>query len=260
MNNPLLVIPVYIGDKKHLEVFEACIKTLRKTTDADVLCVDDFSPDKEMLSQAVEFTEKYQGIDWSFNEVNSGFAKTVNVGLRKSLEEKRDCVLVNADLEFIEIGWLEQMGSNQSDIIGAMLLYPNKLIQHAGIYFSILTRTFNHRFLYCMPNTPDAMLPAKCPVTGALQYIKYETLKSTGIYDENFFMGYEDVDYNLRVLFDGGECLYDPNTKALHHESLIRGGIKTQEQKESLMYMMQKYQNKDFKGYVPTMLERNEHE
>jgi GT2 family glycosyltransferase len=256
MNNPLLVIPIYLYKEKHLEVFKTCIKTLRKTTDAEVLCCDDCSPDKNLLEQAISYTEQYDNISWRFNEVNSGFAKTVNIGNKKALEEKRDSVLVNADIEFTEIGWLEKMGSNDSDLIGALLLYPNGLIQHAGIYFSILTRTFHHRFLFCMPNTPEALIKAACPVTGALQYIKYETLNKVGFYDENFFMGYEDVDYNLRVLFEGGECLYDPEVKAFHYESLIRSGQQTEKQQQSLLYIMQKYQNKDFKGYVPTMSER----
>jgi GT2 family glycosyltransferase len=242
--------------EKHLEVFKSCIETLRKTTDAEVICCDDFSPNKKLIEEAVEFTQKHKNISWHFNELNSGFAKTVNVGIRKSLEEKRDCVLINADIEFVEIGWLEKMASNDSDIIGALLLYPNKLIQHAGIYFSILTRTFNHRYLYCMPNTPEALEPALCPVTGALQYIKYDTIQQIGLYDENFFMGYEDVDYNLRVLLNGGECLYDPEVKAMHYESLIRAGEQTQKQQDSLLYMMQKYNGTDFAGRVPTMLER----
>lgn len=256
MNNPLLTIPVFLNDQTHLDVFKACINTLRKTTDAELICCDDKSPSKELLEQAVEYTQDFKDIEWHFNKENSGFAKTVNVGLRKALEEKRDVVLINADIEFVDIGWLEKMGQNDSDLIGALLLYPNNLIQHAGIYFSILTRTFNHKYLFCPPTTPQALVPAKCPVTGALQYIKYDTMQQIGLYDEEFFMGYEDVDYNLRVLFNGGECLYNPEVKAFHYESLIRAGQQTQKQQESLIYMMTKYQNKDFSGFVPTMLER----
>lgn len=257
MNNPLLIIPTYFSKQEALDVFKTCIDSIRKTTDAEVFIIDDCSPDKDLLNEAHTYsTHYYSGITWSMNEVNSGFAKTVNVGLRKCVEEKRDAVLVNQDLEFVEQGWLEQMGSHDSDIVGALLLYPNMLIQHAGIYFSAMSRTFNHRFLYCMPNTPEALVEAKCPVTGALQYIKYETLVEVGLYDEKFFLGYEDVDYNLRVLFNGGECLYDPKVKALHHESLIRKGVNNDKQIESLRYMMMKWQDADFASYVPTMLEK----
>lgn len=255
MNNPLLIIPTYFSKPEALEVFKKCIDTLRNTTDAEVFIVDDKSPEDVLLEQAVRYTHQYANITWEYNTENSGFAKTVNHGLRKCLKEKRDGVLVNMDLEFIEAGWLEQMGSNEAAITGALLLYPNMLIQHAGIFFSAITRTFNHRFLYCMPNTPEALVPAKCPVTGALQYIKYETIQEIGLYDEEFFLGYEDVDYNLRVLFADGECVYDPKVKALHHESLIRKGIQNDKQVESLRYMMKKYENVHFAGYVPTMLE-----
>jgi GT2 family glycosyltransferase len=251
MNNPLLIIPTYFTTENHLNVFENCIKTLRKTTDSEVLCVDDFSPDKKLYERARNITYEYANIGWHQNLNNSGFAKSVNVGLNLCLNHNRDAVLVNQDIEFKEIGWLEQMASSKSDIVGGLLLYPNSLIQHGGIYFSPITRTFNHRFLYCFPSTPAALKPAKAPVTGALQYIKYETLDKIGVYDENFFLGYEDVDYNLRVLLEGGECLYDPKVKALHHESIIRKGFKNEKQVESLKYMMEKYADKDFAGYVP---------
>jgi GT2 family glycosyltransferase len=256
MNNPLLVIPTYFAKQEAYDVFEECIDSIRKTTDADVLCVDDCSPDKSLLEAAQNYTNNVDGVEWHENKINSGFSKTVNVGMKRGQEEKRDIVLVNSDIQFIEAGWLEQMANNDASIVGALLLYPNMLIQHAGIYFSIISRTFMHRFLYCMPNTPAANVPALCPVTGALQYVKYETIKEIGIYDENFFMGYEDVDYNLRALFAEGTCLYDPKVKAIHHESLIRKGVNNHKQVESLKYMLKKYENIHFSGYVPTMLER----
>lgn len=257
MNNPLLIIPTYFSKPESLTVFKDCVESIRATTGADVLCVDDCSPNKELLVAAQSsVTDLYSDIEWKFSEDNLGFAKTVNVGMRKCLEEKRDACLVNQDIQFVEDGWLEQLASNDADIVGALLIYPDGLIQHAGIYFSPLTRSFNHKYHYCLPNCPEANELAECPVTGALQYVKYETIEKIGLYDEEFFLGYEDVDYNLRVLFDGGKCVYDPKVKAIHHESLIRKGVNNHKQIESLRYMMNKYNKQEFKNFVPTMTEK----
>jgi len=255
MNNPIIIIPTYFSKQEALDVFKNCINSIKATCDADILCVDDCSPNKDLLDQAQHYTVYEGGVNWSNNEINSGFAKTVNVGLNYCINSGRDAVLVNQDIEFVESGWLEKMADNDYDITGALLLYPNMLIQHAGIYFSSINRVFNHRFLFCLPNIPEALEPCDCPVTGALQYIKLETLKKYGLYDENFFLGYEDVDYNLRVLMGGGKVLYDPEVRALHHESLIRRGVNNEKQMESLQYMMNKYAGKSFVGFVPTMLE-----
>jgi len=251
-------MPSFFAKQEVLDVFKDCVDSIRRTTDAEIFLVDDYSPDKNLLNEACDYTTDFVNTSWVIKPENSGFASTVNVGLRKCLEEKRDAVLLNIDLEFFEQGWLEQLASNDSDVTGALLLYPNKLIQHGGIYFSHLSRSFNHRFLYCLPSTPEALVPAKCPVTGALQYIKYETLEEVGIYDEKFYLGYEDVDYNLRVLFNGGECRYDPKVIALHHESLIRKGINNHRQMESLTYIMKKYEHTNFAGFVPSMLEKGQ--
>jgi GT2 family glycosyltransferase len=257
VNNPLLIIPTYFSSEKHVKVFEECITTIRNTTNAEIICVDDCSPDDELYEKARAVTYTYANIDLVQNRENSGFAKTVNVGLRRALKEKRDAVLVNQDMEFREEGWLEQAASHDADIVGGLLLYPNGLIQHAGIYFSTISRAFVHRFGMCFPKVPAALRIAECPVTGALQYIKYETLEKFGIYDEKFFLGYEDVDYNLRVLLGGGKCLYDPRVIAIHHESIIRKDYKNHMQVESLRRIMEKYRGVDFSGLVPSSMEPN---
>ena len=47
-------------------------------------------------------------------------------------------------------------------------------------------------------------------------------LERVGPYDPEFRMGYEDVDYCLRVFQAGFACVYEPAISAIHHESLFR--------------------------------------
>jgi GT2 family glycosyltransferase len=91
-------------------------------------------------------------------------------------------------------------------------------------------------------------------VTGAFQYIRHSTLESVGIYDPKFFLGWEDVDYCIRVFLDGQRCVYNPNIRALHAESLFRGrpSPKIKEwQEKSFMYLMLKHKDLNFADFVP---------
>jgi GT2 family glycosyltransferase len=193
---------------------------------------------------------------------NSGFSKTVNVGLRKALQEGRDAILMNADIELTTPGWYRHFKStrDQKDrpaaVVGALLLYPNGLIQHGGIYFSLLTRTFDHLYKYGPPNLPEALKKSVSPVTGALQYIRHSTLETVGLYDESFYMGWEDVDYCLRVFAHGQQCIYNPNVRAFHFEMMFRGqpSPKIAEwQQKSWIYLCEKWKDQSFHDLVPTI-------
>jgi len=260
----LAVVPAFTSTGPDLDVLLTCLRTLRETEpDVDVLVVDDGSPDAELLdalegqAAALEF-ELYRKTE------NEGFSRTVNVGLHRALEQGVDAVLVNADIEFARPGWLEQMQRQRTDggeglaaVVGARLLYPSGLIQHAGIFFSMLTRTFDHIYRYAPPDLPEALLPRRCPVTAALMFIRHECLNSVGLYDEGFLLGWEDVDYCVRVFQSGRECVYQPDVWAIHHESMFRGreNEKLAEwQRRSWGYFLNKYRDTNFQAWVPTLL------
>lgn len=256
MSDQLLVIPIYVSKIEHMELLDKCLASIKATVNnPNILIVDDCSPNEELFFTAV----KEGWADYIRNDENSGFAKSVNKGLVRACEQGIDAVLVNQDIEFIEHGWLQQMASNDAAVIGAKLVYENDIIQHGGVYFSQITRSFDHRFKGSISTLPEANKPANCPVTGALQYIKLDTLKKVGYYDETFYMGYEDVDYCIRVNeTEGLNCLYDPKVKAIHHESLIRGGHNIYQQGESYLTFVRKYNERNFYEIAPTMFEPTE--
>jgi GT2 family glycosyltransferase len=228
---PLAIIPAFSRNVHDVAVLETCVSSLRRTAkDAcDLLVVDDGSPDAEAAEASCKIVE---GVDGEFHacETNEGFSHAVNIGLRRALQEGRDAILVNADIEFFTSTWLELMvkqptsnGEGLASVVGALLLYPNETIQHAGVFFSLLCREFDHIYRYGPRNLPEALNAKVCPVTGALQFIRHDCLAEIGLYDETFRMGWEDVDYCLRVWRAGRECIYQPGVQAIHHESFFRG-------------------------------------
>lgn len=256
--NPLAVIPCYVTDERTAEMTSETVRSLIETTQGacDVLVVDDMSPRADLVDRLQEWGERY-GVEFARKTSNSGFAETVNVGLEMALDEGRDAVLVNADIVFFEHGWLENMQRIDAYVVGAQLIYPSGLIQHAGVMYSVLHRHFEHIYRFAPANMPEAQVPRRCPVTAALQYIRHECLALVGTYDEGFRMGWEDLDLCIRVFEAGRDCMYEPTARAIHHESVFRGRKSSKLEAwtdESWRYLHDKHAGTDFSSYCPTML------
>jgi GT2 family glycosyltransferase len=256
----LAIIPTYLRSEADLDVVVRCLVSLHETApQADVLVVDDFSPAAELVDLLGVATGEL-GIELHRRRINGGFSRAVNAGLRRALKEGRDAVLVNADVEFHRSHWLEAMHARTDTtgrlaaVVGARLLYPNGLLQHAGVYFSTLSRAWGHRFTFGPADLPEALVPTACPVTGALQLIRHECLAEVGIYDENFRMGWEDVDYCLRVFASGRECVYEPAACAIHAESMFRSRTDEGQNEwalQSLQALHMKYPATETMGFRP---------
>jgi GT2 family glycosyltransferase len=253
----LAVIPSYLSRADDLAVLLEAIKTLRSTApQVEVMVVDDGSPARHLVEMLGALSSELQ-FELTAKKTNEGFAKTVNVGLDRARQEGRDALLVNADVEFREAGWYERMQAVPAYVVGALLLYPNGLIQHAGVYFSLLTRTFGHIYRYGPADLPEAQHRRTCPVTAALQLVRHDALTEIGIYDEQFRMGLEDVDYCVRVFQAGGECVYEPTVRAVHHESLFRNrpSKKLEDWHDrSAVYFNRKHARDNFVEWVPAVI------
>lgn len=264
---PLAIIPAYTRAAGDVGMLDKCLKSMRRTVgDAcDVVVVDDGSPEKDLVEATRKLTEQADGT-FIARPVNEGFSHTVNIGLRQALSEERDAVLVNADIEFITSTWLDLMlkqptedGEGLASVVGALLLYPNMTIQHAGVYFSMLYREFDHIYRYGPHNLPEARNAKVCPVTGALQFIRLDCMQEIGIYDETFRMGWEDVDYNVRAWLAKRDCIYQPGIRAIHHEGFFRGSQRksdtvAQWQAESWHRFKEKWGEVSFAEFIPSLI------
>lgn len=230
MRQVTIVIPNYATVDTDLKVIEVMLTSLRRfEPEVRTIVVDDGSPADEIRRLLRELTSRFQA-ELIVKEENEGFSKTVNTGMRMAMADGMDVILANADLQF-RAPFVSEMASQQrldgggpAEVVGALLVYPQHgLIQHAGQYLSLLTRTFNHVYQYAPEDLPEAQVAAVRPVTHALALIRHEALTGVGMFDEDFRLGHEDVDFNVRVLRAGGQCVYQPAVRAWHFESLFRG-------------------------------------
>ncbi|MGI8440587.1 MAG: glycosyltransferase family 2 protein [Thermoleophilaceae bacterium] len=259
---PLATVPVFVEDAEAARVVLRCLESIRATEGdgLEVELVDDGSPDHAAVG-LIEREATRLGCTLRRKAENTGFAATVNVGLRRCLEQARDAIIINADVEFEEPGWVARLVAQPAlhrdglaSVVGALLLYPNGSIQHAGICRSRGGHSFRHIYKEAPADLPEAQLERSCPVTAALQFIRHECLEDVGIYDERFLLGFEDVDYCLRVFASGRECVYQPAVRAVHLERRFKGGPspkRAEWRSRSWQSFEEKYAGHDLSRHVP---------
>jgi GT2 family glycosyltransferase len=261
----LVVVPAYMREPPDLDVTLTAIESVHATVheDVQVVVIDDCSPTQALVDE-LSLNRSGVGFELYRNKQNQGFSRTVNAGLRIAVERGEDVVLLNADIEVLTPDWdliMRDQRDTQGEpaaVVGALLVYPGEqLIQHAGTFFSLLTRIWDHRFRFAPVTLPQALIPWRCPVTAAFQYIRHDTLRRIGVYDGGFRMAWEDVDYCLRVFAAGMECIYCPEVRALHHESLFRGRADqklSDWQMQSLARLTRKHSSMNFAEWVPELV------
>jgi GT2 family glycosyltransferase len=141
-------------------------------------------------------------------------------------------VFANNDIEAISSDWDDQLDRLLADpsvgTIGVRLIYPNGLIQHAGILLGGYMNRPVHDGLKCnaAANGPLNRLKRTrgvAGVTGAFMAVKPELFKQVGGFDVGLAIAYNDVDFCLKVRAAGYRVVYSPEIELYHYESLTRG-------------------------------------
>jgi len=219
-----VIIPSY-GDPK---LTIAAVKSLRRTTDPGrtrIVVVDDGS---ELEHQ--KRLHGFAGAEVVLSVQNGGYSTSINRGLEHAGEHD-DIVVANNDI-LAEPGWLEAMQraayvdeQSAAGIVGPRLLYPDGRIQSAGSYRNLgAPDWFDHRYRFKpADHGPAEVAGLALAVTGACMYIRRDVLTDVGPFDEEYRMGFEDVDYCLRAWEAGHTVRYEPGSVLTHLESTTRG-------------------------------------
>lgn len=144
-------------------------------------------------------------------------------------------VLLNNDIEVTDAGWLAELAGQAArpgmGAVGAMLLYPDGSIQHAGVILGVGTVAGGvaaHAHAHLPGDTPGyfgrALLPqSMSAVTAACLAVKREVFDAVGGLDPQLAVAFNDVDFCLRLRDAGYRNLWTPYARLVHHESASRG-------------------------------------
>lgn len=147
-----------------------------------------------------------------------GCASTLNAGLE--LVEGEVIVFADSDLILTE-GWqgalLDALGQPKVGAAGGLLLYPQTGgVQHCGIGFS--DDIGRHLFLNASPDDVPQDTFTVQSVVFALCAIPRPIVDAVGPIDEQYFNGYEDLDYQMRIGQSGFRVVVEPRARAYHWE------------------------------------------
>jgi len=224
-------ISIIIPNKDKVEYLRACINSvLQKTTyrNYDVLIIDTGSEDPATLEYYQQVTDDPR-VSLHIYPDRFNYHKVNNFGSR--IAEGDFLLFLNNDTEVITPVWLDELvgwGERPGvGVVGTKLLYSDGTIQHGGIIMGveghgshIFERLPEHH--YGPFGSPDWYRDYKA-VTGACMMIPRPVFEELGGFDEQYQLGYGDIDLCLRAGQAGYRIVYTPFATLLHHEGATRG-------------------------------------
>jgi len=223
-----------------------CLESLKKITypDYEVIVVDNGSEGDEVTALKGRYGDYIHLIE---NDRNYGFAKGNNIGIKYALEnfDPQYFLLLNNDTivdpefltELTEVAETDgRIGACQSKILS---LKDPKTIDAVGILISKKSTkgitAYPTLYLDGHPSQigygerDEGQYNQTVEVFGAVAcsaLYKREMLDQVGLFDEDFFAYYEDVDFAWRARLFGWKCLYVPTSLVYHFSSATGGSIK----------------------------------
>lgn len=247
-----IVIPSY----NDLPLLTEALKSVADTcahVDYEVIVVDDFiDPAVGRQLKALEDDR----ITVVLKDKRMGFAGTVNEGMRRA---RHDIILLNSDI-VAQPGWLEalQYSAYALDpaigMVSPKLVYPDGRIQYGGTYYAriLAPQWFGHLNVGAPATKPVANVAGyNRSISGACVYITREAFERTGYLDDEFWLGFEDVDYGLRAWDRGIRCFYQPAAMLVHHESASRGYSQGQRELASMRRFWRRWESRYLARRLP---------
>jgi len=204
----IAVIILHFGK---LATTEHCLKELaKKIENHSVILVNNTSDNLTSLTQIIPGTKIIN------NQTNFGFARGVNQGIKLALTDPQidSVLLLNNDL-YISSGTLRDLALTFTKYTSSGIVSP--ILHHSGGYdwggkYNRWTGTVKHKNWNNKPKTTLSV----SHVAGAAMLISRSLIEHIGLFDERFFLYYEDLDYCLRAIKAGYFVHINPAVVAEH--------------------------------------------
>lgn len=253
-------VSIIIPNKDQKEILERCIESVIQKTDYknyEIIIVENNSTTNEIFEyyKTIEQRENIRVVIWKdkFN-----YSAINNFGVKYANGEY--LLFLNNDIEVIRENWLSEMLANvqrkEVGIVGAKLLYPDNMVQHAGVIIGMggiaghpLSRHPADDCGYFARGIIQQNLNA---VTAACMLTKKEVYEKVKGFEEKLAVAFNDIDLCLKVRKAGYLIVYDPEALLYHHESISRGKEDTLEKRNrfegEVDYMAKKWKDVLEKG------------
>jgi glycosyltransferase involved in cell wall biosynthesis len=225
-------VSVIIPTRNGLKVLRPCLASLLEKTsysNIEVLVIDNGSDDPATLIYLLDL-ERLGKIQVLRDPSPFNYAALNNRAVQCATGEF--ICLLNNDIEVIEPSWLEELVLQAlrpgAGAVGARLLYPNRTVQHGGVWLGIggvaghahLRLDANSFGYFCRLQLAQEIsaVTAACLLVRKRHYLAVGGLDKT-----NLKIAFNDVDFCLKLRELGLRNIYAPHAILVHHESVSRG-------------------------------------
>ncbi|WP_408069572.1 glycosyltransferase family 2 protein [Butyrivibrio sp. JL13D10] len=222
---------IIIPTKDHKSDLETIIISIKEKTtykNYEIIILNNNTTDSDTLDYFTQLEKDpiISVVDASF-EFN--WSKLNNYGTKYANGDVY--VFLNNDTEIISEDWLERLVENairdEVGVVGALLLFPDGKIQHAGVVVG-MGGWADHVYANAEPihiGTPyiSPMVTRNVTaVTGACMAISKDKFDKLGGFDEEFIVCGSDIELCIRAIENGYRNIYSPYIKLYHYESKTR--------------------------------------
>lgn len=225
-NAPLVSIIIPTTGKKELIV--TAIESIKKYSsykNYELLIIDNGrGSNRDGIDYVKNEGIKVIEIDEEFN-----WARINNIGASHARGEM--LLFLNDDIQILDNNWLEELvsqaGRPEVGSVGAMLLYPDGTIQHAGVFLVDHGGGARHYLTGLDPNEEiyqnlHEVVREVSANTGACLMIRRDVFTKVGGFDEDLKLVGNDIDMCLRIKSYGYKNIWTPYCRFLHFESMSR--------------------------------------
>lgn len=237
---PAPLVSIIVPTRDKVEILRACVESVQNGTDYanwELLIVDNDSREPQTLAWFEQIQQdariRVMSYPGSFN-----YSAINNFAVAHAMGEV--VVLLNNDIEVISRDWLTEMVGHalrpEIGAVGAKLLYPNGMVQHAGVVLGIggvaghvhryLGSTESGYYFRAIAAHNYSVVTAACLAVRKTVYVEVGGLDAV-----NLKVAFNDVDFCLKLLKAGYRNVFTPHALLYHHESLSRGHDDTPEKK-----------------------------
>lgn len=221
-------ISVVIPNWNGIDTIGSCLDSLlSQSLKPHIIVVENDS-----IDGSLEYLQQtYPMVELVINKKNLGFAGGVNSGIRRSIERDDEFVALFNNDAVADKYWLENLVSALTDNRKAGIAtckfmdIHGKHLDSTGDLYSVWGLPYPRGRGEDVSDKYDKDTLVFGASGGASLY-RAATLKEIGLFDEDFFAYYEDIDISFRAQLRGWKVLYVPQSIAYHQIGATSGKIK----------------------------------
>lgn len=224
MKTPCVIVPNWNGK----DSLKDCLDSLQaQTLKAHIIVVDNASTDGSVDMVEADYPE----VELIKHSVNKGYAGGVNPGFRRAVELGAKYAAPFNNDAIADKHWLAKLVDylDAHDDVGVaackLLSSDGKRLDSTGDYYTVWGLPYPRGRGETDIDKYDDLTDIFAASGGASLY-RVSMLEKIGLFDEDFFAYYEDVDLSFRAQLAGWKVAYVPASIAYHHIGATSGKLK----------------------------------